>query len=318
MKIPPRIRLAVPALVCLMMMGVAPAASPDMEWTVLSASGQVEFARGQAAGLAWETLARGASLPVAATVRTGPDGRATLASGRSLILVDPDSTLEVPGRASTLRPLRVYQERGSATYDIRKEHRRHFQVVTPYLVAGVKGTVFRVQVSEMATEVLVSEGVVEVFTLRDDLGTEVHAGQQVRLDALPGATPRLAPAPREERERLQVVSRTGRRQHQEARRDGTLPQPESAWIVREGFLQKDDLSTDKTMTEGRLSESGNDLRAKEKEDSMADADADLARELDEEYRVLEEERNKELMDPAGQDPAKQDPVNQPQATGTGV
>jgi hypothetical protein len=304
MKTPMLSRRLGPALFCLTTIGTVLAASPETEWTVLSASGGVEFTRGQAADLSWETLLRGDRLPAAAVVRTDADGRATLSLGRSLILVDPDSTLEVPGRASSLRPLRVHQKGGSATYDIHKSRGQRFQVITPYLVAGVKGTVFRVQVGETSSSVLVTEGVVEVFTLRDDLGVDVHAGQQVHMDTLPGATPRLSPAPSEDLEILNLISRAGRRQHEEASRDGTLPRTEPGWVVVNGFLENDDESGDATLTTERLSEQG----------SLLDDDAgkDLTRELDKEYREEEEKRIKQLLEPIQETPA-----GEPQAGGTG-
>ncbi|MCZ6650301.1 MAG: FecR family protein [Acidobacteria bacterium] len=311
MNTPTLSRRLYPALACFLIIGPILAAAPDTQWTVLSASGSVEFTRDQAAGLAWETLVRGARLPGAAALRTGADGRATLALGRSLILVDPDSRLELPSRSSPLRPLRVYQASGSANYDIHKGRRQRFQVITPYLVAGVKGTVFRVQVGEKSSSVLVTQGVVEVFSLRGDLGVDVHAGQQVHLDALPGAIPRLAPAPSEDRERLDLVSRIGRDQYQEARRNGTFAKPEPGWVMVNGFLDRDDGSADVISTREDLSENGDDLLADDKDGSLLDDDTELTRELEKEESLLEEERIEKF-----QDPAKGASASDPQASGT--
>lgn len=304
-----------PVVVSFLIMAPILATPPDTEWTVLSASGTVEFASDQASGLAWETLVRGFRLPGAAVVRTGGDGRATLALGRNLILVDPDTRLELPTRVSPQRPLRVYQKRGSATYDIHKGRRQHFQVVTPYLIAGVKGTVFRVQVGERSSSVLVTEGLVEVFTLRGDLGVDVHAGQQVHLDARPGATPRLTPALSEDQERLNLISRMGRDQHKDARRDGTLPRPGPAWGVVNGFLGEGNQSTDTTPTGQGLSNNGAGplLADKTTESLLEDAELERElekRELEKEESLLEEERIEQFLEDA-----KEGPASEPQAAG---
>lgn len=301
-----------PVVVSFLIMAPTLATPPNTEWTVLSASGHVEFTRDQTSSLTWETLVRGSRLPGSAAVRTGADGRATLALGRNLILVDPDTRLELPTRVSPQRPLRVFQKRGSATYDIHKGRRQHFQVVTPYLIAGVKGTVFRVQVGERSSSVLVTEGLVEVFTMRGDLGVDVHAGQQVHLDALPGSTPRLAPAPAEDRNRLNLVSRMGRDQHKEALRDGTLPKSDQEWAVVKGFLDGAHRSVNATPTGESLSEKGDDLLADDQDGTLLDSDTDLTRELEQEESILQEERIKEFLDPA-----KEVPAIQPQMSGTG-
>ena len=78
MKTDQILRRVAPALAGLLLIGSAQAAAPPTQWTVLSASGDVEFTRDRTSSMAWQTLARGAQLPVAASVRTGADGRATL------------------------------------------------------------------------------------------------------------------------------------------------------------------------------------------------------------------------------------------------
>ena len=79
--------------------------------------------------------------------------------------------------------LPVVQNSGSVVYRVDGRTNKHFQVVTPYLVAGVKGTTFRVTVREGLAAVTVEEGRVEVASRVTGATVSVGAGESVILEA---------------------------------------------------------------------------------------------------------------------------------------
>jgi hypothetical protein len=174
------------------------AGQDQADWTVVASSGRVETTTEFDDPARWEPVVRGMNLNAASRIRTGADSRATLVWEGSIIVVDPDSHLEIPISSAPDQPARFFQESGSAVYSIKKARKHRFQVITPYLVAGVKGTLFRVTVSPDTTSVLVSEGVVAVSALDGWDRLEVRAGERVHLDGLPGSRLRLEELQQEE------------------------------------------------------------------------------------------------------------------------
>ena len=161
------------------------------DWKILAASGRVESRGPVPATLPWNEAARGQRLTDRSWVRTGPDGRATLVQGDHIVIVDPGTEIRLISSPERGIPTRVQQHSGSATYRIRKGHRRKFQVITPYLVAGVKGTVFRVEVTDTFADVDVSEGVVEVWSRDDEDPVDVREGESIHIDATEGLRPEM-------------------------------------------------------------------------------------------------------------------------------
>jgi hypothetical protein len=150
-------------------------------WKTLAASGRVEARQAEAAdGAGWLPLVRGDELAPLSLVQTGHRGRATLARGGNLLILDPDSRVELP-EASAHGGMRtsVMQPSGSVLYEVEGSRNPHFEVVTPYLVAGVKGTSFLVTVSDRYTAVTVERGVVEVLNSRTGGRLEVRAGESI-------------------------------------------------------------------------------------------------------------------------------------------
>ncbi|HKQ60301.1 MAG TPA: FecR family protein, partial [Candidatus Polarisedimenticolaceae bacterium] len=134
----------------------------------------------------WAQVRRGDDLVVQSHVRTGRRGRATLTRNASIVLVDPDSELVLPaGGPEGNGP--VMQNSGSVAYRIDGRYNKNFRVVTPYLVAGVKGTVFLVSVSEGRASVSVEEGTVEVTSRLSGERRDVTRGETLLLQASEGA-----------------------------------------------------------------------------------------------------------------------------------
>jgi hypothetical protein len=126
-------------------------------------------------------VTRGDQLSPQTTVRTGKRGHATLAGNGSILIVDRNSRVDLPSVVEAGNPSSVTQTEGRVVYKVEKAASRHFQVVTPYLVAGVKGTTFMVTVKDHTASVSVREGTVEVASAMTGEKLDVHAGETVLL-----------------------------------------------------------------------------------------------------------------------------------------
>jgi len=158
-------------------------APPTNTWKAVSASGLVEAWPASRPTEAWVHVERGDELVARTAVRTGRRGRTTLIHGASIVLVDPNSHISLPASAALADTDKVVQEYGSVLYDVDGASNPDFHVVTPHLVAGVKGTVFLVSVTETRATVSVREGVVEVTAQGSGRMQEVHAGETILVDA---------------------------------------------------------------------------------------------------------------------------------------
>jgi hypothetical protein len=164
---------------------MAPAASPLGPWLAAAASGRVEASSPGQSPESWSPVKRGDRLAPTGLVRSGPRGRATLTRGNDILRVDPNSELVLP-EGGAMEALR--QNRGNVLYEVHREPDVHFQVVTPYLVAGVKGTVFGVMVQDDYTSVTVSRGHVEVQATMTSEKVDLFTGDMAVLN---GPTGRL-------------------------------------------------------------------------------------------------------------------------------
>ena len=150
-------------------------------WKAVAASGPVDTRPG-AIEESWAPVRRGDRLEPLNVVRTGHRGRTTLTRSGDVLMVDPESQVELPpltGDESS-----VVQTSGSVIYEVGRREGRDFKVVTPYLVAGVKGTIFMVTVADSYASVTVEEGLVEVTSLASGESLDVGAGESVQLDAM--------------------------------------------------------------------------------------------------------------------------------------
>ena len=155
-------------------------------WKAVAASGPVEALGHGTSDTSWRQVIRGSELLPLSQVRTGRRGRVTLTRNASVLIVDPQSRLELPDVSSGAPP-RVVQRSGSVIYEVDGTRVNGFQVVTPYLVAGVKGTVFLVTVTERFASVSVDEGTVWISSSSTNESREIHAGETLVLHADEGA-----------------------------------------------------------------------------------------------------------------------------------
>jgi hypothetical protein len=144
---------------------------------------EATFARGQVTrqrGTATEALAAGATLQSGDRIRTGPQSSASLrfADGsRLLIPADSDVTLDqllVLGR-SAIPAVRIDVQQGGADSRVTPNAQRVplYDVRTPHVNLGVRGTEFRVQTAGAQSRMQVLSGAVHA----DGLSADVAAGQ---------------------------------------------------------------------------------------------------------------------------------------------
>ncbi|MDR7269985.1 hypothetical protein J2X20_002643 [Pelomonas saccharophila] len=159
------------------------------------------FARGQVTrqrGSASEALAAGATLQSGDRIRTGAQSSASLrfADGsRLLIPADSDITLEqllVLGRGA-LPAVRIGVQQGGADSRVTPNAQRVplYEVRTPHVNLGVRGTEFRVQTAGAQSRMQVLSGAVHA----DGLSPDVATGQGLLADGAARSVAPLLPAP---------------------------------------------------------------------------------------------------------------------------
>ena len=107
----------------------------------------------------------------------GADGRITLVRGENSISAYENSRFQVKAQRSGSILTRVLQDAGQLLFQVERRAGRHSEVETPYLVAGVKGTTFGVDVSDIAASVSVVEGLVGVADPETGQEVDVAGGQ---------------------------------------------------------------------------------------------------------------------------------------------
>ena len=178
-------------------------------WRVISVRGTAEVREGSKVWHRWSSAKPGRLMNDRAQVRTGRDGEVIISNGHDTLTLAADSTLELPAPGAERGLTQVIQKRGTINYDIEsrllpgtKEDRPslkevlfstqrirgRFEVVTPFLIVGVKGTNFDVDVDANGASVDVSEGVVEVDTPDGGGAVTIVAGQMANVATHSGST----------------------------------------------------------------------------------------------------------------------------------
>ena len=159
------------------------------EWTAVSVTGNAAFRNPSIPPEPWQTISEGTTLGAPFELRTGSEARLTLERGADSIEVDPDSRAEIRATDGRNPATRVLQTLGRLLFRVDGGRARAFEVETPYLIAGVKGTVFSVAVTTGGTTVSVSEGIVSVSRPGSFVRTvELRAGQSGSVASSPDAT----------------------------------------------------------------------------------------------------------------------------------
>jgi hypothetical protein len=115
-------------------------------------------------------------------VRTGDNGKVLLVRNDESVFIGPYTTAAIAQRPTLGMQTTVLLQRGEANLAVQRKSRAHFSVETPYLVAVVKGTKFKVAVTSSYAEVAVQEGRVQVRALKTGKYADIIAGQKAVVD----------------------------------------------------------------------------------------------------------------------------------------
>jgi len=151
------------------------AIAQDAAWHVSKSSGEVWVT---ASGMQPAALTSDAILKPGDTVHTGQNGRVLLVRGPETILISANSIMSIPGDRGSGLSTTILQQAGSILLDVEKRNVQHFEVLTPYLAAVVKGTQFRVTVDNHGGRVDVLRGQVQVTDYKSGQYALVNPGQQ--------------------------------------------------------------------------------------------------------------------------------------------
>src|SRR5450432_3162694 len=147
-------------------------------WSVSKSSGEVWMTTTSAQTV---SLSQQDVLKPGDTIRTGRNGRVLLVRGAETVLVSPNSAIGLPTENEDGLSTTILQQAGSILLEVEKRNVKHFEVVTPYLAAVVKGTQFRVTVNKNDTSVGVLRGQVEVADFKSGQYALVLPGQAAKV-----------------------------------------------------------------------------------------------------------------------------------------
>jgi len=127
------------------------------------------------------TLSEGAVLNPGNHISTGQNGRVLLVRGQETILIASNSVIGIPTDVTQGMSTTIHQWAGSIRLAVEKRNEKHFEVITPYLAAVVRGTQFRVTVNKDDTSVEVLRGQVEVTDFKSGQYALVLPGQAAKV-----------------------------------------------------------------------------------------------------------------------------------------
>ena len=102
----------------------------------------------------WQSLQAGQVVPAQSEIETGPDGAVVLVVGGDRLALDADSRLVLPAREPG-EDLHPHHAHGRLRVDVEARAGRRFEVRTPLLSLGIKGTSFELAVDRRQNSVLV-------------------------------------------------------------------------------------------------------------------------------------------------------------------
>jgi hypothetical protein len=177
------IRAVLYSLVLLAAIVFCSAAQAGSEWTVVTIEGDAKIVK---EGIQPIALNTGDRISEGDRVVTGETGRAILSRGGSTIVVAPGSEMSIPVEQSGGLATRILQKVGTLFLQVEKKKTEHFEVLTPYLTAVVKGTSFTVNVDRAGAAVHVLEGLVQVADTLSQQTVFVRPGQTASRGAAAG------------------------------------------------------------------------------------------------------------------------------------
>jgi hypothetical protein len=155
------------------------ALADDAAWHVAKSSGEVWISSADVPQPV--SLTSDVDVRPGQTVRTGESGMLLLVRGEESMLVSPNAVVEIPKETRDGMTTTIMQRAGSVLVKAEKRKVNHFEVVTPYLAAVVKGTQFRVSAEANGSSVEVLEGQVDVTGFRSGEAILLLPGQMTKV-----------------------------------------------------------------------------------------------------------------------------------------
>ena len=178
-----RISIALAATVILGVQVASHAEDAPPAWQVSKSSGQVWLT---SSGVQPASLSEQETLKPGDSIRTGRNGRVLLVRGQETILIAPNSEITLPAAPKDAQAdgqwTRIIERAGSILLEVDKRKVRNFEVETPYLVAAVKGTQFRVTLDRVD----VLQGSVQVADAQSGQYALVMPGQSAKAGGQSG------------------------------------------------------------------------------------------------------------------------------------
>ena len=153
-------------------------ASEQRNWVIVDTVGHVRL-MGQV-----QRLEPGDVLPPNQALITEAGAQATLVQGEDVMVVYGNSRVEVPQEPEGSSVTRIFHRLGEVLFDVTPRASRSFQVESPLLIAGIKGTrcnAFSVIVNDQGSRLSVIEGHVEVSSRDSQEATSVTTGLTVAV-----------------------------------------------------------------------------------------------------------------------------------------
>lgn len=160
----------------------AAAFAEDAAWHVGRLSGDVWITSSETQPV---VLTDDAVLEPGDTIHTSRNGRVLLVRGSETILVSANSVVGIPKEQPEQKQegfSTIIQQAGSILLDVEKRNVQHFEVLTPYLAAVVKGTRFNVTVDNEGSHVEVIRGQVEVTDNKTGQYALINQDQTARVE----------------------------------------------------------------------------------------------------------------------------------------
>lgn len=153
------------------------AASMNDYWTVIDISGHARELPGVNPWQEARDLKPGDLIGPYQSVATDLTSEVTLVRGGDAIMVYSGSIVRLPPTVRAGAETRIAHDDGEALYAVAPASGLSFEVTTPYLVAGVKGTHFAV--TEGGQRVILIQGVLSITAARSGATAELLAGHEI-------------------------------------------------------------------------------------------------------------------------------------------
>ena len=156
------------------------------DWVVVMRAGEAVWR--QQGSATWQRLQAGQVVPAQSEIETGPDGALLLVVGGDRLALGADSRLILPAREPG-QDQRLHHAHGRLRADVESRAGRRFEVRTPLLSLGIKGTSFELAVDRRQHSVLVLDGVVAVTLPGGRAAIDLGAREGWRQPVEPGVEP---------------------------------------------------------------------------------------------------------------------------------